>query len=66
MPWTNYAEVRPWANAIREAVLTRKMLPWDAAGETAHDFRNDRSLTETEIRTITTWVKEGTQEGKLP
>jgi hypothetical protein len=64
MPLTSYAEVRPWANAIREAVLTRKMPPWDAAGETAHDFRNDRSLTETEIRTITTWVKEGVQEGK--
>jgi hypothetical protein len=64
MPLTSYAQVRPWANAIREAVLTRKMPPWDASGETAHDFRNDRSLTETEIRTITTWVKEGAQEGK--
>jgi len=63
MPLTSYAEVRPWSNAIREAVLTRKMPPWDAAGETAHDFRNDRSLTETEIRTITTWVKEGAPEG---
>jgi hypothetical protein len=39
------------------------MPPWDAAGETAHDFRNDRSLTETEIRAITTWVKEGAPEG---
>ncbi len=64
MPLTSYAQVRPWANAIREAVLTRKMPPWDAAGETAHDFRNDRSLTETEIRIISTWVKEGAQEGQ--
>jgi hypothetical protein len=63
MPLTSYAEVRPWANAIREAILTRKMPPWDAAGDTAHDFRNDRSLTESEIRTITQWVKEGAQEG---
>jgi hypothetical protein len=63
MPLTSYAEVRPWANAIRDAVLTRKMPPWDAAGDTAHSFRNDRSLTETEIRTITTWVKEGAPEG---
>lgn len=63
MPLTSYSQVRPWANAIREAVLTRKMPPWHAAGDTAHDFRNDRSLTETEIRTITTWVKEGAQEG---
>jgi hypothetical protein len=63
MPLTSYTEVRPWANAIREAVLTRKMPPWDAAGETAHDFQNDRSLTETEIRTIATWVTEGGKEG---
>jgi hypothetical protein len=63
MPLTSYSQVRPWANAIREAVLTRKMPPWDAAGDTAHDFRNDRSLTETEIHTITTWVKEGVPEG---
>jgi hypothetical protein len=64
MPLTTYSQVRPWANAIREAVLTRKMPPWNAAGETAHDFRNDRSLTKTEIRTITTWVKEGAREGE--
>jgi hypothetical protein len=64
MPLTSYAEVRPWANAIREAVLTRKMPPWHAEGETAHTFRNDRSLTEAEIQTITTWLKEGAQEGK--
>ncbi len=63
MPLTSYAEVRPWANAIREAVLARKMPPWDAAGETAHNFRNDRSLTENEIRAIATWVKEGAREG---
>jgi hypothetical protein len=64
MPLTSYAEVRPWAQAIREAVLTRKMPPWHAAGETAHNFRNDRSLSEAEIRTIANWVKEGAQEGE--
>jgi len=64
MPLTSYAEVRPWAQAIREAVMTRKMPPWHAAGETAHTFRNDRSLTEVEIRTIGTWVNEGAPEGK--
>ena len=62
MPLTSYAEVRPWANAIREAVLTRKMPPWSAAGETAHDFRNDRSLTEPEIQAFAAWVKEGAPE----
>jgi hypothetical protein len=64
MALTNYSQVRPWANAIRDAVLARKMPPWDAAGETAHEFRNDRSLTDAEIRTLTTWVKEGAHEGE--
>lgn len=64
MPLTSYAEARPWAQAIREAVLTRKMPPWHAAGETAHRFRNDRSLTEAEIRTIADWVQQGAREGE--
>ena len=64
MPLTSYAEVRPWARAIREAVLARQMPPWHAAGETAHNFRNDRSLNETDIRTIANWVKDGAPEGK--
>ncbi len=64
MPLTSYAEVRPWAQAIRAAVLSRIMPPWHAAGETAHNFRNDRSLTEPEIRTIADWVKQGAPEGE--
>ena len=63
MPLTSYAEVRPWAHAIREAVLTRKMPPWHAAGATAHNFQNDRSLTDAEVRTIADWVTAGAPEG---
>src|ERR1700738_4473749 len=28
MAFTSYAEVRPWAKAIKQAVLTRTMPPW--------------------------------------
>ena len=63
MPLTSYSEVRPWAQAIREAVLVRKMPPWHAAGETKHAFLNDRSLSEDEIQTIVDWVKGGAREG---
>src|SRR5262249_38109638 len=28
MKFTNYEETRPWAKAIRQAVVTRKMPPW--------------------------------------
>jgi len=43
MPFLSYADTRPWAKAIREAVLTRKMPPWFADPQYRH-FANDRSL----------------------
>jgi hypothetical protein len=64
MPLTSYAEVRPWAEAIRENVLTKKMPPWHAEGATKHSFLNDRSLTDEEIQTIAEWVKTGAREGR--
>jgi hypothetical protein len=63
MALTSYEEVRPWAQAIREAVLTKKMPPWSAEGETAHSFSNDRSLTRKEIQILTDWVSAGAPEG---
>ena len=51
MAFTSYAEVRPWAKAIKQAVLTRKMPPW-LADPHYGAFRNDRRLPEDAIRTI--------------
>src|ERR1051325_84655 len=44
MSFLTYRETRPWAKAIREAVLTRKMPPW-LADPHYGKFANDRSLT---------------------
>jgi hypothetical protein len=57
-----YREVRPWAKAIREAVLTRKMPPWfaDAAPGT---FSNDNRLSQQEIDTLIAWVDQGAPAG---
>src|SRR5579885_1670812 len=46
----SYKETRPWAKAIREAVLTRKMPPWFADPHYGK-FSNDRSLSPSEIDT---------------
>ena len=62
MPLGTYAETRPWARSIREAVLTRKMPPWFADPNYGH-FSNDRSLSKLEIDTITDWVDTGALEG---
>ncbi len=55
MPLTTYEEVRPWARAIKEQVLTRRMPRWHAArGYGA--FLNDPTLTPVEMALIASWV----------
>ena len=63
MPLLNYKEVRPWAKAIREAVLTRKMPPWHADPAVGR-FLNDQSLTAAEIHVLSKWVEGGAPEGE--
>ncbi len=62
MAFTTYAEVRPWARAIREATTSRKMPPW-LADPHFGKFLNDRRLSEKEVATITAWVAAGAPEG---
>jgi hypothetical protein len=62
MSFMTYAETRPWAKAIKEAILTRKMPPWFADPQYGH-FKNDRSLRSADFETITRWVDTGAVEG---
>src|SRR5450432_994058 len=62
IPLSTYAESRPWAKAIRDQVLTRRMPPWGAI-HGAGQFRNDPSLTAPEIERIVQWVEGGAPEG---
>jgi len=64
MAFSTYAQVRPWASAIREAVAGRTMPPWHAAPGAAHAFRNDRSLSLPQIAAIKAWVDAGAPEGE--
>jgi Copper type II ascorbate-dependent monooxygenase, C-terminal domain len=57
-----YEQTRPWAKAIREAVRARKMPPW-FADPCCGRFANDRSLSATEIETLTGWVEAGAAKG---
>ena len=62
MAFTSYKETRPWAKAIKSAVVARKMPMWPA--DPAHgEFRNDRRLSAEELATITAWVDAGAPEG---
>jgi hypothetical protein len=62
MSFLTYRETRPWAKAIREAVLTRKMPPW-LADPHYGKFANDRSLTQAQIATFSAWAAAGAAEG---
>lgn len=62
MSLLTYESSRPWAKAIKAAVLTRKMPPWSADARYGH-FANDPTLTPEEIRTISQWVDRNAPEG---
>ena len=64
MALTTYKETRPWAVAIKEEILERKMPPWSAAGGYGH-FANDMSLTAREISLILSWTDGGAPSGVL-
>src|SRR5215470_64657 len=58
MSLLSYTDARPWAKAIKEAVLMRKMPPWFA--DSAHgSFANDRRMSQQEIDTLVAWADSG-------
>jgi cytochrome c553 len=59
-----YEEARPWAKAIQEEVLRRRMPPYNAVkgfGELKHDL----GLSEEEIHLLADWVEGGAPEGDV-
>lgn len=62
-PLTTWAEARPWAKAIGEEVLRRRMPPWGAV-KGFGDFRNDQGLTPEQLELIVDWEEGGAPEGE--
>ena len=57
-----YEDARPWAKAIRDEVLARRMPPWGAV-KGVGEFRGDPSLSQVEIDMIVNWVEGGAPKG---
>jgi len=57
-----YKEARPWAEAVKEEVLARRMPPWGAV-KGFGDFRNDQALTPEQLEVIVSWADGGVPEG---
>jgi hypothetical protein len=65
MSFMTYDEVRPWVQSITQKVLSREMPPWRADPRFGR-FKNDPSLTASEIDTIVAWVNGGARQGSDP
>src|ERR1035441_3949223 len=62
MPLVTYKEARPWAKAIRQSVLTKRMPPWLADPSVGH-FANDRTLAPSDTETLVKWSDAGAPAG---
>ena len=66
MSLVTYEQARPWAKAIRERVIMRQMPPWHLDKTVGiQKFKNDRSLSDSQIDTIVKWVDAGAPKGDL-
>ncbi len=61
-PLLTYEQARPWAKAMKEAVLLKKMPPWFADPHYGK-FSNDRSLSQKEVDTLAAWADAGAPQG---
>jgi hypothetical protein len=64
MPLGSYDEARPYARAIKQAVVARKMPPWNVDAP-AGKFHNDPSLALREIDTLAAWADTGAAAGDV-
>jgi hypothetical protein len=62
MSLVTYEAARPWAKAIREEVMTRRMPKWHAVRGYG-DFSNDPSLSPFEISLLVAWAEGGAPKG---
>src|ERR1051326_13361 len=62
MSLLTYESARPWAKAMKAAVMSRRMPPWFADPQYGH-FSNDQSMKQQDIDAIVQWVDGGALQG---
>jgi hypothetical protein len=64
MSLVTYDDARPWARSIRQKVASREMPPWYIDRHVGSSkFKDDPSLSDQEIATMTSWVDAGAPMG---
>ena len=66
-PWamTDYETIEGWAPMMREVIRTDRMPPWHADPHIG-TFKEDRSLSSDEIKTLIHWIEAGAPRGDGP
>jgi hypothetical protein len=66
-PWqmSSYEMVRGFAPMIREVIRTKRMPPWHADPHYGV-FKNDRSMTGEQVKTLVHWIEAGAPQDKAP
>lgn len=64
-PWAmkDYLTIMGWSSMIKNVIYTKRMPPWHADPAIGH-FRNNLSLSDTEVKTIMSWIDEGMVKGE--
>ena len=66
MSLMTYEDARPYARSIKAKTTARLMPPWHIERNIGiQKFKDDPSLTEQEIATISAWVDQGAQKGDI-
>src|SRR6266705_974181 len=60
MSLLTYQDARPWARSIKTKITAREMPPWYVDRHVGiQRFKDDPSLSDAEIATVTQWVDAG-------
>src|SRR5262249_37749836 len=62
MSFLTYESTRPWAKAIKAAVINKQMPPWFADPHYGN-FRNAPKLSDRDRSTLSAWADNGAREG---
>ena len=64
IPLTTYEEARPWAKAIKEEVLEKRMMPFQAVKGYGR-FQHDYILTQRDTELLVSWIEGGAPRGDI-
>ncbi len=63
IPLTTYEEARPWAKAIKEEVLEKRMMPYQAV-KGYGSFHHDYTLKQRDVELLISWIEGGAPRGE--